>query len=387
MDEAPPTSEGTPAAADAAQRRYPIEFTGTGSEYFRIWIVNLLLTIVTLGIYSAWAKVRRLQYFYRNTRLDGSVFDYHGRPGAILRGRLIAVIAIAGYRYAFDFSPWLGMAAALGFVGLLPWLLAQSQRFRLHNSNYRGLRFRFLGSTAEAYRLVVPPIVLMLLPGVFVGFAAGQVRPDPMLFVPVAAGYLLLLALAPYLHYRAKRYQHANTAYGGEQSTFDGRPGAFYRLYLEAVAMGLGAVLVAVVLVAFAGMAGVALGGRGAGGVMAGVVVLVLFYAALIAAMQTVVARVQNYVWQRTTIGPVRFDSQVKPGRLAGVVLGNLVLIVLTLGLFIPFAAIRLLKVKLESVSVISAGDLDRIAQAGAGPEIGAVGEGAVDLLDIDFAL
>jgi uncharacterized membrane protein YjgN (DUF898 family) len=96
---------------------------------------------------------------------------------------------------------------------------------------------------------------------------------------------------------------------------------------------------------------------------------------------------VQNYVWQRTTIGQVRFDSQVKPVRLAGVVLGNLVLIVLTLGLFIPFAAIRLLKVKLESVSVISAGDLDRIAQAGAGPEIGAVGEGAVDLLDIDFAL
>ncbi len=30
-------------------------FTGNGGEYFRIWIVNLMLTIVTLGIYSAWA--------------------------------------------------------------------------------------------------------------------------------------------------------------------------------------------------------------------------------------------------------------------------------------------------------------------------------------------
>ena len=41
-----------------------LSFTGTGSEYFRIWIVNLLFTILTLGIYSAWAKVRKLRYFY-----------------------------------------------------------------------------------------------------------------------------------------------------------------------------------------------------------------------------------------------------------------------------------------------------------------------------------
>lgn len=41
----------------------PFRFTGTGSEYFRIWIVNWLLTLLTLGIYSAWAKVRRIQFF------------------------------------------------------------------------------------------------------------------------------------------------------------------------------------------------------------------------------------------------------------------------------------------------------------------------------------
>ncbi len=36
----------------------PLEFHGSGGEYFRIWIVNLCLTIVTFGIYTAWAKVR-----------------------------------------------------------------------------------------------------------------------------------------------------------------------------------------------------------------------------------------------------------------------------------------------------------------------------------------
>ena len=55
-------------------------FTGSGQEYFRIWIVNLMLTVATLGIYSAWAKVRRLQYFDRNTQLGGAVFDFRGNP-------------------------------------------------------------------------------------------------------------------------------------------------------------------------------------------------------------------------------------------------------------------------------------------------------------------
>ncbi|MET2872051.1 DUF898 family protein, partial [Exiguobacterium profundum] len=68
------------APAPAAPQPLRLRFIGSGSEYFRIWIVNLLLTIVTLGIYSAWAKVRTLQYFYRNTQLAGSSFDYHGSP-------------------------------------------------------------------------------------------------------------------------------------------------------------------------------------------------------------------------------------------------------------------------------------------------------------------
>ncbi len=45
-------------------------FTGKASEYFKIWIVNGLLTVLTLGIYSAWAKVRTNRYMYGNLYLD-----------------------------------------------------------------------------------------------------------------------------------------------------------------------------------------------------------------------------------------------------------------------------------------------------------------------------
>ena len=74
--EAPATvPETIPAVLAIEHVRRPV-FTGEGAEYFRIWVVNLLLTLLTLGVYSAWAKVRKQRWFWQHTRLDGHVFDF-----------------------------------------------------------------------------------------------------------------------------------------------------------------------------------------------------------------------------------------------------------------------------------------------------------------------
>ena len=52
-------------------RNLPLAFTASGSEYFRIWVINVLLVVVTLGFYLPFAKARRLRYFYANVSLDG----------------------------------------------------------------------------------------------------------------------------------------------------------------------------------------------------------------------------------------------------------------------------------------------------------------------------
>jgi uncharacterized membrane protein YjgN (DUF898 family) len=187
-------------------RRYePFRFTGTGGEYFRIWIVNVMLSVVTLGIYSAWAKVRRLQYFYRHTRISGASFDYHGKPLALLKGRILASCLFGGYYAASAISPAAGVVAFAMLAALLPWLLARSLRFRLYNSSYRGLRFHFHGSTAEAYR------VFLAMP---------------------ALAIVSLFTLAPFAHHRLKRFQHSNAAYGQTRFAFDAAVGAFYKSYL-----------------------------------------------------------------------------------------------------------------------------------------------------------
>ena len=69
----------------------PFEFTGKAKEFFGIWLSNLLLSILTLGIYSAWAKVRRRRFFLGHTLIGGHRFDYHADPKVILKGRAVVV--------------------------------------------------------------------------------------------------------------------------------------------------------------------------------------------------------------------------------------------------------------------------------------------------------
>src|SRR3954454_19320661 len=116
-------------AVPDAETRYPVEFTATAGEYFRIWIVNLALTIVTIGIYSAWAKVRKKRYFYAHTRIADEGFEYRGNPVAILKGRLIAVALIALHSIVVQFSPLAQAVLALAFAIVFPWLYVRPLAF------------------------------------------------------------------------------------------------------------------------------------------------------------------------------------------------------------------------------------------------------------------
>jgi len=357
------TLAGTPAneAPVPAEPRYAVprplglSFTGSGSEYFRIWIVNALLTIVTFGIYSAWAKVRTLQYFYRNTRLDGASFDYHGKPSAILKGRAIVFALVFAFQLASTVSPFLALAMLVALLAVFPLLLVRSLRFRMANSSYRGLRFAFTGGDAEAYKVFV--------------------------LWPLAAVATLGL-LGPLVHQRFKRYQHNHTRFGTAPFAFHAGAGDFYGVYLRAFGM-------MVALVAAAALAGFALGATASG--KAGVVLSFSigvggFYLALLAVSPYVMARLQNVVWSHTTLAPHAFRSEVGAGRMVFIFVTNLIAIALTLGLYLPFARVRSARYRLECVTMLAAGPLDTFV-AGEAQQVGALGDAAVDWYDIDIAL
>src|SRR6201999_3387822 len=100
-----PAAPETAIAPAPEPRTLLFSFRGTGGEYFRIWIVNLALTVLTLGIFSAWATVRTRRYFRGNTFLGDHSFDYHASPVRILIGRAIALILLLGYNISVTFMP------------------------------------------------------------------------------------------------------------------------------------------------------------------------------------------------------------------------------------------------------------------------------------------
>lgn len=359
MDALPAMQSFPASLPQGSLPRAEFEFTGSGGEYFRIWIVNLALTIVTLGVYSAWAKVRRLQYFYRNTRVADASFDYHGRPVAILKGRIVALVLLFLYNLALEFQSLLALVVAIPVVLILPWLLRQSLRFRLHYSSWRGLRFGFRGNVAGAY-------------GVF------------MLWPLLSA--LSLALFAPLWHQRLKRYQHGNSFFGGTPFAFSATPGRFYRIYAVALAAMLTLLVLLVALAVGAVMRGSAMDDARAG-VMAGLfLVPVLVLGLMLAVGPYLVACIQNLVWNSTTLGPHRFECRLRARTLAWIGLTNLLLIVITLGLYMPYAAVRLARYRVSCMTLLPGSALDEfVASEKAGAA--ALGEELSELLDIDIAL
>jgi uncharacterized membrane protein YjgN (DUF898 family) len=359
-----PGSEPTlqSSAARAPQR---VHFTGSGAEYFGIWIVNLLLTIVTLGIYSAWAKVRRLQYFYRHTELAGSSFDFHGSPTRIFVGRLIALGMLIAYNYSVRLQSLLTIVILAAIAFVMPWLLRNSFRFRLYNTSWRGTRFHFRGTVAGAYRV-------FLLNG----------------FLTLVTLYVM----APFTHQRLKAYQHDNSWFGRTRCSFHARPGQFYLIYLLLLAAGVAFGL----MIVFGGFGG-ALASisqvqkhGGHANPQAVLRFMAFLYGALILLAVSIGpifhALITNLIWNNTRLGEHRIECNMSPWVLIWITASNFVLVALTLGLFIPWAAVRLTRFQLESVRLLPASDLQEFVAAE--PEvIGAVGEEAASAFDFDIAL
>lgn len=336
----------------------PVSFTGTGAEYFRIWITNTFLSIITLGIYSAWAKVRRTRYFYGNTRLAGASFDYHGEPKAILKGRVVAVVLLVAYQVFSEMPGVLAGGLALLLIAALPWLVWRSLQFKLYNTSYRGIRFGFGGSTTGAY------IAYLLWP---------------------AIASLTAFLLAPMAHQRIKQFQHGESRYGASRFSFDARVGRFYLLYLKAFLVFVAGGVVLGLL--FGSMlAGFSKRGVQAEAYRGALVFLAAFYVWAMLLYPVFNAMLQNLVWNHTSVGPHRFESRVAPGRVAFIALTNLLAILCTLGLYMPFATIRMMKYRLESVALLVDGSLDDFV-ADAQAQAGATGEGVADLLDFDLSL
>ncbi|MEI9995330.1 MAG: YjgN family protein [Rhizomicrobium sp.] len=351
------------AQPDGSAAIHGVEFRGRGAEYFRIWIVNLALTLLTLGLYSAWAKVRTQRYFYGNTILAGHSFEYHAKPWRILIGRAIALTLFVGYTLSVVFFPFTFGLWFLILAAAMPWLANSSIRFNARNTSWRNVRFDFSGTYFEAF----------------------------MAYVVWTAAALALFPLAP-LTRRVHDYFYINHhRFGGRSFTTDFPGRRIYVIYL------FGFILIVAMVVAALAIAG-ALVELHIHKLLGGVTIplgpndfapiaFVVFGLGSLFVGSFITTLVTNLSIGNTTLeGGFKLVSRASGLRVAWIVLSNTFLILLTLGLYYPFARVRLARYRMRKYAVRGDGDLDAFASEALTAQ-NAIGEEIAGFFDFGFGL
>ena len=349
-------------AVPGAQTRYPVEFSATTGEYFRIWIVNLALTIVTIGIYSAWAKVRKKRYFYAHTKIAGEGFEYRGNPIAILKGRLVAVALLVVYSLAGHVSPILQGAFALLFAIVFPWLYVRSLAFNAYNSAYRNIRLSFGATYLQALGLMA-----------WCAFVT---------VITVGLAY-------PYARAEITRFTAENHRYGTAPFALPSLIRAFYGVFLRLIGLTIvfGGALFAL------GAAAMAMVPVGAPRALLVLMMPIGMFALYLMWFAYPRARVGNLIWNNLTIGggtsgapQVRFASGLRARDLAGLYFVNVLALVLTLGLATPWAVVRTMRYRAEKMTVEVTGSLDGFVAAQTA-EVAAAPEEVGEMFGFDFSI
>lgn len=328
------SAEQPVAATSPTEAFHRLSFTGSGKEYFGIWIVNILLTIVTIGIYSAWAKVRRNRYFYGNTMLLGRGFEYHARGGQILIGRLIVFGYFIIYNLALSVFPIAGLVLGLLILVALPWLVMRGLRFSARVTSYRNVRFNFVGGVGGAFlAFLVGPVIAVLTLGIL---------------APVASRWV-------------GRYVGNNLRWGNKSFTTEPPLGPIYGTWLvSALIVLLGLAILAAGAFLNSALVIAAIDGDGtlpADMQMSLIGTVIFAYIAIFVtfgvASLVYRAGVRNVVWSATTMeGGHQIHSDMPRFGYAWVAISNVILTILTLGFFRPWAAVRLARYTYEHTAV-----------------------------------
>ena len=357
------------------ERELGFKFNGNANEYFKIWIVNIALTILTLGIYSAWAKVRTRRYFYGNTTLDGSSFDYHADPLNILKGRLIVLAVIIVYMLTTQFVPMLEAGFFLVYMVGLPWMFVKSLQFNARNSSYRNIRFDFDGTMKEA----------------------------AIVFIGIGLLTIVTFGLAtPYFIKRFKQFSIDNSYFGTTPFSFGATTGDFYRIYLRAMIIPLIIAVIGIIaaiaipayhavnspqapmeqteqvqemtpeqkqaemqrqidqITADAGLQSNTPSpeAEAAASMAAAItfIVTMAFYLLIGIYIQT---RTANLVLCSTSLEEHKLVSKLRVRNMFYIHVTNIVAAIASLGLLIPWCKIRLTRYRLDNLSFMAQGDID----------------------------
>jgi uncharacterized membrane protein YjgN (DUF898 family) len=398
-----------------------LSFSGSGSEYFKIWIVNILLVSITLGLYYPWAKVRNLRYFYGNSTLEDRNFDYHATGKQLFVGYLIAMALFIVYVIIEQLVPLGGPVLISVLFLAIPWIIWRSLMFTMRMTSFSNVRFGFAGKLGQAY------INFFLLPLLFfislyaLPIAAAIILPKyqsslgdtfstylgGLIFLAIIVSMVASVYFFALMQKRNTSYLINGYRYGQGKFSTDLKVWPFAKILLKTIGLSI---VVIFGLMMFVGAA-LAIVGVGAGladlaqlGEMTnpeeivgqllvggGLVAVIAAYLFMLFAAFFVAAYMQTrqriYVLENTLLDDkIAFVSTLRARSFAWVMISNLLLVMFTLGLGTPWAKVRVARLMLENTHVDAPEGFDEYitqqqqAQSSLGEQIG-------DAFDVDVGI
>ena len=340
----------------------PFEFTGKAKEFFGIWFSNLLLSIFTLGIYSAWAKVRSRRFFLGHTLIGGHRFDYHADPKVILKGRAIVVSALVVMSLVSELSTVLSGTSLVLLMLALPWLANRSLRFNARMTSFRNVRFDFSGTYGKSL------LAFVLFP---------------------LLGLLSLGLLQPFATRYSGRYLALNYFYGEAKLESDPQLKKLYKGFFQAFTIIL---LPFVVLLAIVAQHDwdlerlILIQDAEATGWFIDLSPFALIIALYLAFFHYRAVARNSILGSLSISGVYKLKSEISGLRLAWIVLSNSFLTLSSFGLLQPWGAVRRWRYESVSLQLISGGSLDEFIGK-IQPAEGVIGSEYTDLQDIDVGI
>lgn len=369
------TGAAGPTAAHPQETR--LVYDGRTGELLVLWLKVLLLGLVTLGIYSRfWGRTRIRKYFWSHVSLLGERFEYDGTGGELFRRFLVAMVVLPllfglgfGIGWALrrlgmpaEVAQAIGAVVQLSLVIFLTFLAQYgSRRYQLSRTLWHGMRGGVDGSAA--------------------GYALR------------AIGYTLLLPLtfgliAPFRYVGLWRYKTNNTGFGDVDFHFEGSGrrlmGPFFVAYAANIFGIIAAALLAVgVFLLIAGVPHTKGQFEQHAGAFIGAIAV--FYATYL--FITIVgylhyfAKGFAYIGANTRFGRVGFGFPVRKRDLFWLQFGNILLLVFTVGLAMPFVGQRMVRFFCRNLRIYGASELNALTQA-PGRRRPKGGEGLAQLFD-----
>jgi len=351
---------------------YQASFYGSGGALFGIYLRNILLTLVTLGIYYLWGKNRLRTYVVSQCEFQGDRFAWHGTGKELFIGALKVFAVLAPIFFLISVAPvlWKTTASQLAanaagliiYLFLVPLAMVGTRRYRFSRLSWRGIRFSFRGRVRDFLKLFVRGAI-------FTGLTFGL--------------------YTPFFQTQQRKFFSENTYFGNARFSFDGKGSdLFGRLLLSLLVVGAAFGAAAVVAVAAVGQLRFSrLSGpphaisQAVVAALPGFVVAVLV---AVVAMFWYLAYRHRYNWSHTSFQAAHFRSTVTAGKLLWLWVSNLLLVVGTLGLAIPWVLARNVRFNLANIALIGSMDLSSIVQEA--QKAGAGAESLAGMLNIDFA-